>query len=231
MKISIESNIQEIEEKIKKACERSNRNREEVKLIAVTKTKPVEVIEEAIDLGLYDIGENRVQEIIEKYDDLNTDDLNWHMIGHLQTNKVKYIIDKVHLIHSLDRLSLAKELNKRARKTDRVIDVLIQVNIAKEESKFGLNKDEIWGFIENIEKYPFIAVKGLMVMAPFDEEAENIRYVFKGAKDLFEEIKKKDIDYIEMKHLSMGMTNDFEVAIEEGSNLIRVGTGIFGKRK
>ncbi|MGO1370953.1 MAG: YggS family pyridoxal phosphate-dependent enzyme, partial [Senegalia sp. (in: firmicutes)] len=124
---------------MKKACERSNRNREEVKLIAVTKTKPVEIIEEAIDLGLSDIGENRVQEIIEKYDDLNTDDLNWHMIGHLQTNKVKYIIDKVHLIHSLDRLSLAKELNKRARKTDRVIDVLIQVNIAKEESKFGLN--------------------------------------------------------------------------------------------
>ncbi|MGO1372053.1 MAG: alanine racemase, partial [Senegalia sp. (in: firmicutes)] len=109
--------------------------------------------------------------------------------------------------------------------------VLIQVNIAKEESKFGLNKDEIWTFIENIEKYPFIAVKGLMVMAPFDEESENIRYVFKEAKELFEEIRKKDIDYIEMKHLSMGMTNDFEVAIEEGANLIRVGTGIFGKRK
>lgn len=189
------------------------------------------MIEEAINLGLNDIGENRVQEIMDKYDSLNKDNLNWNMIGHLQTNKVKYIIDKVNLIHSLDRLSLAKELNKRARKVDKVIDVLIQVNIAKEESKFGLEKEEIWNFLEKLKKYPFIAVKGLMVMAPFDEEPENIRHVFKETKSLFEDIKKKDIDYIEMKYLSMGMTNDFEVAIEEGANLIRVGTGIFGKRK
>ncbi|NBI06906.1 YggS family pyridoxal phosphate-dependent enzyme [Senegalia massiliensis] len=229
--MSIKENIKIIEQKIQDACDRSNRNRSDVKLIAVTKTQSIESIEEIIDSGLYDIGENKVQEIMDKYDSLNREELNWHMIGHLQSNKVKYIIDKMNLFHSLDRLSLAKELNKRARKSDRVVDVLIQVNIAEEESKFGMKKQDIWNFIESLKKYPFIAVKGLMVMAPFDEEPENIRYVFKEAKSLFEDIKKKEIPYIDMKYLSMGMTNDFEIAIEEGANLVRVGTGIFGKRK
>lgn len=190
----------------------------------------MDVISEAIDFGLNDISENKVQEITNKYESLNYPDLTWHMIGHLQTNKVKYIIDKVDLVHSLDRKSLAKELNKRAKKNDRVIDVLVQVNIAEEESKFGLKESEVMDFLEELKNYPYIKAKGLMVMAPFEENPENVRYVFKNAKALFEDIKEQDLSHIEMKYLSMGMTNDFEVAIEEGANIVRVGTGIFGKR-
>lgn len=229
--ISVNKNIEEVEEKINEACKRTNRDRKDINLIAVTKTISVDTISEAIELGMKDIGENKVQEITQKYDLLNNNDLTWHMIGHLQTNKVKYIIDKIDLIHSLDRKSLAKELNKRAKKIDKVINVLLQVNIAEEESKFGLKKENVIDFIDFLKDYPYIKVKGLMVIAPYDEEPENIRHVFKESKTLFEEIKKKELSHIEMKYLSMGMTNDFEIAIEEGANIIRVGTGIFGKRK
>ncbi|MBS4534206.1 YggS family pyridoxal phosphate-dependent enzyme [Clostridium sp. D2Q-14] len=229
--MSINENIKEIERKINEACKRTNRSREDINLIAVTKTISVDIISEAIELGMTDIGENKVQEITAKYDALNDYDLTWHMIGHLQSNKVKYIIDKVDLIHSLDRKSLAKELNKRAKKIDRVINALVQVNIAEEESKFGLKKEDVMDFLKMLEGYPYIKVKGLMVMAPYAEESENVRYVFRDAKALFEKIKKKELSNVEMKYLSMGMTNDFEIAIEEGANLIRVGTGIFGKRK
>ncbi|WP_350445936.1 YggS family pyridoxal phosphate-dependent enzyme [Anaeromonas frigoriresistens] len=224
-------NIREIEQKINEACNRSNRERKDINLVVVTKTIPVDIMSEAIELGLKDIGENKVQEITKKYETLGDSDLYWHMIGHLQTNKVKYIIDKVDLIHSLDRKSLAKELNKRAKKIDKVIDVLVQVNIAEEESKFGLKKENVMEFLKVLKEYPNIKVKGLMTMAPYDEDPQNIRYVFKEAKELFEEVKNQQLAHIEMEYLSMGMTNDFEVAIEEGANIIRVGTGIFGKRK
>lgn len=152
------------------------------------------------------------------------------MIGHLQSNKVKYIIDKVDLIHSLDRMSLAKEIEKRARKLNKTVNCLIQVNIADEKSKFGLKKDKVLDFIDKLKNFEHIKIKGLMTIAPYDENPENVRYVFKEMKCMFEEIKTLDYKNLEMEYLSMGMTNDFEIAIEEGSNMIRVGTGLFGKR-
>ena len=186
-------------------------------------------INDALNIGLKDIGENRVQELIKKYDIIG-DKANYHMIGHLQSNKVKYIIDKVTLVHSLDRLSLAKELNKRAKMNNLIMDVLIQVNVAEEESKYGLKVSEVIPFIEKILKYENIRIKGLMTIAPFAENPEEIRWVFRDLRRLSETIKDKGYGNISMEFLSMGMTNDYEIAVEEGSNMIRVGTGLFGKR-
>ncbi len=218
-----------IEKNVHNALQNSGRVDEKVKIIAVTKTVGVDAINEALNLGLKDIGENRVQELVKKYDVIGSNG-NFHMIGHLQTNKVKDIIDKVSLIHSLDRLSLAKELNKRAKMSDLVMDVLIQVNVAEEESKYGLKVDEVIPFLEKIMKYDNIKVKGLMTIAPFAEDPEEIRWVFKDLRRLGEVINSKGYDNVDMEILSMGMTNDYEVAIEEGSNMIRIGTGLFGKR-
>lgn len=176
------------------------------------------------------IGENRTQELVEKYDIIGNK-AKYHMIGHLQTNKVKTIIDKVALVHSLDRLSLAKELDKRAKKHGIIVDTLVQVNVAEEESKFGLKLDEVIPFLEKILKYDNIRVKGLMTIAPFVEDAEEVRWVFKELRRFSEVIKNKDYTNVKMEILSMGMTNDYQVAIEEGSNMIRIGTGIFGQRK
>jgi len=198
-----------------------------VKLIAVSKTQPIELIEEAISCGIRDIGENKVQELIDKMDILK-DIPYYHMIGHLQTNKVKYIAEDVHLIHSLDRISLAKELNKRG--VNKNIDCLIQVNISKEDTKFGLVKDEVIPFIEEIMGFNNINIKGLMTIAPFTDDEKVLRMVFRGLYELKEEILKRRYKELNMDILSMGMTNDFEIAIEEGSNMVRVGTGIFGKR-
>ncbi|MCG4564013.1 YggS family pyridoxal phosphate-dependent enzyme [Anaerosalibacter bizertensis] len=208
---------------------RSGRKNENIDIIAVTKTVDVDIINESINLGINNIGENKVQEIQKKYDNIN-DDVNWHMIGHLQSNKVKYIIDKVNLIHSLDRLSLAKEINKRAKAKDIVKDVLIQVNISEEKSKFGLKKEEVVPFIEKILEMENIRVKGLMTMAPHVENPEEIRYVFRDLRNLGYKIENRNYENIEMKYLSMGMSNDYEVAIEEGSNMVRLGTALFGKR-
>lgn len=218
-----------IEKNIEKSLQKSGRIDDKVHLIAVTKTVGIDKIKEALELGLKDIGENRVQELVKKYDIIGNK-ANYHMIGHLQTNKVRNIIDKVSLVHSLDRLSLAKELNKRAKKQDLVMDVLIQVNVAEEESKYGLNVDEVIPFLEKILEYNNIKVKGLMTIAPFAEDPEEIRWVFRDLRRLSEVISSKGYENVEMKFLSMGMTNDYEVAIEEGSNMIRVGTGLFGKR-
>lgn len=218
-----------IEKNIEKSLQKSGRIDDKVHLIAVTKTVGIDRIKEALELGLKDIGENRAQELVKKYDIIG-DKTNYHMIGHLQTNKVRNIIDKVSLVHSLDRLSLAKELNKRAKKQDLVMDVLIQVNVAEEESKYGLNVDEVIPFLEKILEYNNIKVKGLMTIAPFAEDPEEIRWVFRDLRRLSEVISSKGYENVEMKFLSMGMTNDYEVAIEEGSNMIRVGTGLFGKR-
>ncbi|NLW39752.1 MAG: YggS family pyridoxal phosphate-dependent enzyme [Tissierellia bacterium] len=230
MKISIRDNLLDIEEKINKALIRAGREGEKVHLIAVTKTVDVDRINEAIRLGITDIGENRVQELVKKYDIIN-DKVKYHMIGHLQTNKVKYLIDKVSLIHSLDRMSLAKELNKRAQKHGIIIDTLVQVNVADEESKFGLRVEEVIPFIEDVQDYEHIRIKGLMTIAPFVEDKEEVRWVFRRLRQLSEEIKGRGYENVDMEFLSMGMTNDFEVAIEEGSNMIRIGTAIFGERK
>lgn len=165
-----------------------------------------------------------------KYDIIGNN-VNYHLIGHLQSNKVKYIIDKVELIHSLDRMSLAKELDKRAKQSNLVVDALIQVNVAEEASKFGLRVDEVIPFIERIQKYENINIRGLMTIAPYAEDPEDVRWVFRDLRELSNTIAQKNYTHVNMEILSMGMTNDYIIAIEEGSNMIRVGTGLFGKRK
>lgn len=200
-----------------------------VLLVAVTKTHSVEEINEAIDCGITDIGENKVQEIMDKYDRVKP--VRWHMIGHLQTNKVKYIIDKVSLIHSVDSLKLAKEIDKRAAQHGKVMDVLIQVNAAHEESKWGIDPDETGTLINEIlESCPNVRICGLMSVAPYAEDPDEIRPFFAQVKNLYDEYGKIDHEMIDFKYLSMGMTHDYVTAMEEGSNLIRVGTAIFGAR-
>ena len=218
-----------VEEEIVKACNRSNRNRNEVTLIAVSKTKPVETLQEAYNLGVRVFGENKVQELVDKYDTL-PNDIHWHMIGHLQRNKVKYIIDKVDYIHSLESVRLAEAIEKEAAKHNIIIRVLIEVNVAGEESKFGLTPEEVPAFVEEISKFPHLKVMGLMTIAPFVENPEENRPVFKALKKLSVDIAAKNIDNVSMNVLSMGMTNDYQIAIEEGATMVRVGTGIFGER-
>ncbi|WP_343231733.1 YggS family pyridoxal phosphate-dependent enzyme [Tissierella simiarum] len=229
IKISIKDNLLAIEENIEKALIKSGRKDDKVELIAVTKTIDVDRIQEAINLGITNIGENRVQELEKKIEVIGGK-VDYHMIGHLQTNKVKYIVPKVKMIHSLDRLSLAKELNKRANMNSLTINALIEVNVAEEESKFGLKIQEVVPFIEEVLKFKNIRVKGLMTIAPYTENVESIRYVFKELYKLKEDISRRNYENLSMDYLSMGMTNDYEVAIEEGSNMIRIGTGIFGTR-
>lgn len=230
IKISIRDNLKVIEENINEALIKSGREGDTVEIIAVTKTVDVDRIKEAIDLGLNNIGENRVQELIKKYDILGKGP-DYHMIGHLQSNKVKYIIDKVKLIHSLDRISLAKELNKRAKRLNIHANALIQVNVAEEETKFGLKIEEVIPFIENIvAKFENIRIKGLMTIAPFAENPEDVRWVFRSLRQLRDKIANEKYPNVDMDILSMGMTNDYKIAIEEGANMIRIGTGLFGKR-
>lgn len=225
----IRDNIDAIRDRVARAAERSGRKPEDITIIAVTKTVDTDRIKQAVDYGMKELGENRVQELCDKYDIIDKS-CSWHLIGHLQTNKVKYIADKVKLIHSLDRLELADEIQRRAQKLDRIIDVLVQVNIAEEESKFGMHKDNVMEFIRTVAKYPNIRAKGLMTIAPLAENPEDVRWVFKEAKKLLIDIKTENIDNIAMDYLSMGMSGDFETAIEEGSNIVRIGTAIFGKR-
>ncbi len=228
--MNLYNNLELIRENITKAAKRSGRSDNNIKLIAVTKTVDVNLINQSIKLGIKNIGENRVQEVEKKYESI-VKGINWHMIGHLQSNKVKYIIDKVHLIHSLDRISLANEIQKRAEQNDIIIDVLIQVNIAEEESKFGLKREKVIPFIEKLLEFSNINIKGLMTIAPYVENSEEIRPVFRDLKKLSIEILEKKYSNVDMKYLSMGMTNDYEVAIEEGSNMVRIGSGIFGRRE
>ena len=227
--IYIKDNLNFIKEDIKNILIKQGRDIDSVKIIAVTKTIDIQRIEESIECGVKDIGENRVQEL-EKKIEFFKDDINYHMIGHLQTNKVKYIIDRVKLIHSLDRISLAKEINKQAKKYGIIVDTLIQVNVSEEESKFGLKVDELIPFIEKISKFSNIKVKGLMTIAPFTDDEILLRNVFRKMNDLKEDISKKNYENVFLEYMSMGMTNDYKIAIEEGSNMVRIGTGIFGKR-
>ncbi|WP_312667300.1 YggS family pyridoxal phosphate-dependent enzyme [Tissierella praeacuta] len=227
--MSIQGNISIIQENIEKALNRAGREGEKVELIAVTKTVDVDRINEAIGTGISDIGENKVQELEKKYDIIG-DKVNYHMIGHLQTNKVKNIIGKTKLVHSLDRISLAKELDKRSRSNDIVTDVLIQVNVAEEESKFGLEVDKVLYFIEEILDFKNIKIRGLMTIAPYTTDTMLLRNVFRTLFSLKENIINRNYNNLSMDYLSMGMTNDYELAIEEGSNIVRIGSAIFGKR-
>ena len=225
----IRENYQAVEQKVCEACKRSKRAREEVTLIAVSKTKPVSRIQEAIKAGATVFGENKVQELCEKYEELPKH-LHWHMIGHLQRNKVKYIVDKAELIHSVDSLRLAQEINKEAIKKELTVNILVEVNVAEEESKFGVGVEETEDLIREIAKLSNIKVQGLMTIAPYVENPEENRGVFRTLKKLAVDIKMKNIDNVRMDVLSMGMTGDYQVAIEEGATMVRVGTGIFGER-
>ena len=222
-------NLAKVEKKVCAACERAGRRRDEVTLIAVSKTKPVSMIEELLPGGTRDFGENKVQELCEKYEQLPKD-IRWHLIGHLQRNKVKYVVDKACLIHSVDSLRLAEAISAEGKKRGITVPVLIEVNVAGEESKFGVKPEEAEGLIREIAGMPSISVKGLMTIAPYVENPEENRIHFSNLRKLCVDIKNKNIDNVSMNILSMGMTGDYEVAIEEGATMIRVGTGIFGKR-
>ena len=236
MVIIMKENIDKIEQRIRAACSRVGRDRSEVTLIAVSKTKPNEMLQEAYHLGMRHFGENKVQELAQKYDDLNQsfqEKADWHLIGHLQRNKVKYIIDKTTLIHSVDSLRLAEQIELEAVKRNMVCDILIEVNVAEEESKYGVRTEDVIPFIFSISHLTHIRIRGLMTVAPYVEIAEKNREYFKKLRQLYVDIKSKNIDNIddgEFNILSMGMTGDFEVAIEEGATMVRIGTGIFGER-
>lgn len=226
----IKENIALVKQNMEAACKKSGRNPGEAALIAVSKTKPVDMLREAYEAGCRDFGENKVQEIMDKYEQLPSD-IRWHMIGHLQRNKVKYIIDKVFLIHSVDSYRLACEISKEAVKKGIAVNILIEVNVAEEESKFGVYKDEVLDLVKNIAVLPGICVKGLMTIAPYVENAEENRQYFVNLRQLSVDIMNKNIDNVSMGILSMGMTGDYMVALEEGATYVRVGTGIFGDRK
>ncbi|MEF9953236.1 MAG: YggS family pyridoxal phosphate-dependent enzyme [Clostridium sp.] len=220
-------NINEVYDNIKKAAKVSGRSEEDITLIAVSKTKPIEMIIEARKCGIKTFGENKVQEVMDKFEHI--EDASWHFIGKLQKNKVKYIIDKVCLIHSLDSVSLAEEINKRAEKKGIVANALIQINIGNEETKSGIQKEDLDSFINNLKEFRNIKICGLMAIPPICS-SEEARSYFKEMKKLFDHLKGFEDDSMKMEYLSMGMTGDYEVAIEEGSNMVRVGTGIFGQR-
>ena len=226
----IEENMKSVDEAIGGACGRAGRARDEVTLIAVSKTKPVSLLREAYDAGARDFGENRVQELLDKIPELPSD-IRWHMIGHLQRNKVKYIVDKVAMIHSVDSVRLAEEISREAVKKGVFVDILIEVNVAGEESKFGVSVEEAPQLVEEISRMPAVHVRGLMTIAPFVENAEENRQYFRKLKQLSVDIESKSIDNVSMTVLSMGMTGDYSVAIEEGAACVRVGTGIFGERE
>lgn len=225
----IKENLNEVRANIEKACLKAGRDPKEVCLIAVSKTKPVEMLQEAYDYGAREFGENKVQEMCDKIPQL-PEDISWHMIGHLQTNKVKYIVGKTKLIHSVDSIRLAEEISKESCKKGMTSDILVEVNVAGEETKFGITSEETAAFVEKISKLPGICVKGLMTIAPFVENPESNREIFRKLKKLSIDITNKHIDNVSMSILSMGMTNDYMTAIEEGATYVRVGTGIFGER-
>lgn len=225
----IRENLIQTRKNIEEACGRAGRTPEEIRLIAVSKTKPLEMLMEAYEAGVRDFGENKVQELADKYDALPKD-IRWHMIGHLQRNKVKYLVGKVHLIHSVDSLRLAQEIQKEAQKKQVEVDILVEVNVAEEKSKFGSTVEETLQLIQDIAVLPAVHIQGLMTVAPFVENPEENRRIFANLKQLAVDIMHKSIDNVNMNVLSMGMTGDYQVAVEEGATCVRVGTGIFGER-
>jgi len=222
-------NYETVLHEVKSSCEKAGRNENEVTLIAVSKTKPCSDIEELYRHGVREFGENKVQELCDKYEKLPKD-IKWHMIGHLQRNKVKYVIDKVELIHSVDSVRLAKTIEEEAAKKQLTVNILIEVNVAEEESKFGLKYEETFDMVKEISAFPHVRVRGLMTIAPFTETEEDNRIYFKKLKKLAVDIDSKNIHNVSMDFLSMGMTGDYHTAIEEGATHVRVGTAIFGER-
>ena len=225
----LKENLANVEKNIEQACKNAGRNRNEVTLIAVSKTKPVEMLQEIYDENIRDFGENKVQELCSKMEQLPSD-IRWHMIGHLQRNKVKYIVGKVELIHSVDTYRLAEEINIQAKKQNVIVPILVEVNIAHEESKFGISAEDAILLVEEISRLENLRIKGLMTIAPYVENPEDNRLYFRKIKQLSVDITNKNIDNVSMEILSMGMTGDYMVAIEEGATMLRVGTGIFGER-
>lgn len=225
----LKDNLNYVIKNIHESCNAKGLNADDVTLIAVSKTKPVEMIQELYEVGCRNFGENKVQELVDKYEILPKD-ICWHMIGHLQRNKVKYIVDKVTLIHSVDSLRLAETIEKEAAKKNCVVDILIEVNMAKEESKYGIYPEDLEEFLGKINSFSHIRVKGLMTVAPNVKNSEENREIFTKMKKLSVDIVEKNIDNITMSILSMGMSNDYTIAIEEGANMVRVGTSIFGAR-
>ena len=222
-------NLKKVEDNVDAACRKAGRSRDEVTLIAVSKTKPVEMLSTIYNQGIRDFGENKVQEMCDKMEQLPSD-IRWHMIGHLQTNKVKYIVGHTTLIHSVDSLHLAKKIERQAEKKDVTVDILVEVNIAEEESKFGIHKEETYELVRQIAALPHVHICGLMTIAPYVENPEDNRMYFRRIRQLSVDIAEKNIDNVDMDVLSMGMTGDYMVAIEEGATMVRVGTGIFGER-
>ncbi len=225
----LKENLENVLKNIADSEERSGRKKGDVTLIAVSKTKPVEMIKEVYDLGVRDFGENRVQELTEKYDKLPSD-IRWHLIGHLQTNKVKYIIDKAYMIHSVDSLKLANEISREAVKHSVTANILIEVNVSGEESKFGVSPEDLEDLIRKISVLPAIRIRGLMTVAPYVVDSEENRQFFIKMKQFAVDITRKNIDNVNMDCLSMGMSGDYTVAVEEGATFVRVGTSIFGER-
>ena len=225
----VQENLSKVEEKIKEACIRAGRNPEEVTLIAVSKTKPIEMIEEALACGKREFGENKAQEMKEKHDTL-PNDIKWHFIGHLQTNKVKYVVGRACLIHSVDSYHLAEAIEAESAKKNVISHILIEVNVAQEESKYGICEEDTLELVSEVSKLPHIKIDGLMTIAPFVKNPEDNRKIFSKLHKLAVDIAAKNIDNVSMSALSMGMTNDYEVAVEEGATYVRVGTAIFGSR-
>ena len=225
----IRGNLEKVRQQIRQSAEGCGRSQDDVLLVAVSKTRTPEEINIAIEAGVTDIGENKVQEIMDKYDDIKP--VRWHMIGHLQTNKVKYIIDKVSMIHSVDSYKLAAEINKRAAACGITMDILLQVNSAQEESKFGISTEETEGLIMQIlDSCENIRIRGLMCIAPYADDPEDIKRYFDSVKEQYDQFSTIDHPNLDFRYLSMGMSHDFPVAIEAGSNLVRVGSAIFGER-
>ena len=225
----VAENLEQVRKNIELACRKAGRDPKEVTLISVSKTKPVSMLQEAYDAGSRDFGENKVQEIMDKVPQLPSD-IRWHMIGHLQRNKVKYIVDKVALIHSVDSLRLAETIEHEAARHNVTVPVLIEVNVAQEESKFGLKTEEVLSLVESVAAFPHIHIDGLMTIAPYVEDPEENRGIFRQLKKLSVDISAKNINNVNMSVLSMGMTGDYQVAVQEGATMVRVGTGIFGER-
>lgn len=225
----IGENLESVKKNIEMNCKIAGRDFKNVTLIAVSKTKPIEMLREAYKAGARDFGENKVQELMDKIPEM-PEDIRWHMIGHLQRNKVKYIVGKVYMIHSVDSLKLAEEISKEAVKKQVMVKILIEVNVAEEESKFGVKVSDTAVLAEEIAKLPGISVEGLMTIAPFVDNPEKNRLYFQKLKQLSVDIKEKNIDNVNMNVLSMGMTGDYSVAVQEGATCVRVGTGIFGER-
>jgi len=226
----IPASVKMIRERIARCCERIGRDPVEVTLVAVAKTFPVEMVREVVQAGVGDIGENYVQELRHKREALGDKDIRWHFVGHLQSNKARMVASFAHLIHAVDSVALARELDRRAREAGRVLDVLVEVNTTGEESKFGVRPDGAESLVRSMQPFPNLRIAGLMTIGPFLPDPEGSRPMFRLLRELRDSIAAVPQDNVTMRHLSMGMTGDFEVAIEEGATIIRIGTAIFGHR-